>query len=230
MSTNFNIPSLFLPYVRGYGGSSEIDLDFVVQVLENTLQSRGCIRSIDHRPTKDGMGSMCFVHFNYWPRNRIASQMMIRLNSGERDIKIWHSEKYFWKLALNTAIKKKENSFKPYIAFKTPMPEPTEAEIAANNLMMEKEKKRNETGNLLLPVTFDRLMALNAENGMKKTANELEHLSARIVGMFVDPDSNNDLDELAEMARDYMSNPGKANTEIQNGIKAIEEWQSITIF
>ena len=58
MST-FNVPSLFLPYVRGVNRSSVIDLNFVIDIVENLLQARGAISRIDHRPTKDGMGSMC---------------------------------------------------------------------------------------------------------------------------------------------------------------------------
>jgi hypothetical protein len=227
MST-FNVPSLFLPYVRGVNRSSVIDLNFVIDIVENLLQARGAISRIDHRPTKDGMGSMCFIHFNYWPRTRVATEMLIKLNAGERNVKIWHSDQYFWKVALNTA-KVVKKDFAPFVEFDGSAHKPSEEELAAAAERNEIANKIQNTGQMMFPVVYHRLVEMNiSEQKSKKTHDELYHLTGRIVGMFIDPESNNDLDECVRMCKYYMSQEEKNCTKnemdglIDQGLQAIE--------
>jgi hypothetical protein len=232
MSTIFNTPSLFLPYVRGTGRSPTVDLDFVVDVIENMLQSRGCISRIDHRPTRDGYGSMCFIHFKYWPQTSIATQMLIRLNSGEKNIKVYHCQQFYWKIALNTAVKKPENKFAPIIDFNGTIHKQTEAETAEAVENNERAQKLKATGQLLWPVTYYRLSELNTG----KSTQELTQLAGHIVGMFVDPEMSNDLDEFTRMCRFYMCSTEKDCTKnemdevIKQGIDTIEESTQTKIF
>ena len=236
MSTVFNTPSLFLPYVRGDNRSPVIDLEFVVDVIENMLQSRGCISRIDHRPTKDGMGSMCFIHFKFWPQTSIATQMLIRLNSGEKNIKVYHCQQFYWKIALNTATKKTENKFAPIIDFNGTIHKPTEAETAEATANNEHAQKLNATGQLLFPVTYYRLSELNKNGSTEKSQKELYELTGQIVGMFVDPEMKNDLDDYTRMCKSYMLSKDENGTkdemdiEINAGVKALEKHYNITIF
>ena len=233
-SSRFETPSLFLPYVRGANRSSMIDIHFVAEIVENLLQARGSISHIDHRPTKDCLGSMCFIHFNYWPRTRVATEMLIKLNSGERNIKIWHSERFFWKVALNTA-KVAKKDFAPFVEFDGTVHKPSEEELAAAAERDQDAIKRENTGQILVPVTYSRLAELNSINGSKKTPEELMQLTGHIVGMFIDKDSNNNLDDCVRMCKSYM-NQGEDCTKsemdgvIEQGIKAIEQSTETPIF
>ena len=230
----FTTPSLFLPYVRGESRSSVIDLNFVVDTVENLLQARGSIGRIDHRPTKDGLGSMCFIHFRFWPQTRVATEMLIKLNSGEKNIRIYHSDRYFWKVALNTR-KEIKKDFAPFVEFNGTVHKPSEEELASAAQRDEDIMKRQDTGQMLFPVTYHYLAEIDASKKAGKTHDELYQLTARIVGMFVDKDSNNDLDECIRMCKFYM-NQGEDSTKsemdhlIQEGIKAIEKSTESTIF
>jgi len=237
-SSRFATPSLFLPYVRGANRSSVIDINFVVEIVENLLQARGSISRVDHRPTKDGLGSMCFIHFYYWPRTRVATEMLIKLNAGERNVKIWHSDRFFWKVALNTAkaTKAAKKDFAPFVEFDGAVHKPSEEELAAAAEHNEIAIKLESTGQMLFPVTYNRLAELNVIKGTKKSQDELFQLTGHIVGMFIDPESNNDLDECVRMCKYYMSTNEKDCTKsemdglVQQGILTIEQSTNTTIF
>ena len=230
----FTTPSLFLPYVRGESRSSVIDMNHVIDTVENLLQARGSIARIDHRPTKDGLGSMCFIHFKYWPQTRVATEMLIKLNSGEKNIKIYHCDRFFWKVALNTA-KAVKKDFTPFVEFDGSPHKPSEEELAAATQRDQDIMKRQNTGQMLFPVTYHHLAELDANKKSGKTHDELFQLTGRIVGMFIDKDSDNDLDECVRMCKFYM-NQDKESTKnemdnlIQAGIKAIEKSTESTIF
>lgn len=235
MSSNvFTIPSLFLPYVRGENRSSVIDMSHVTDTVENLLQARGSIARIDHRPTKDGLGSMCFIHFKYWPQTRVATEMLIKLNSGEKNIKIYHCDRFFWKVALNTA-KAAKKDFAPFVEFDGTVHKPSEEELAAAAERDQDAIKRENTGQILFPVTYNRLAELNAISGSKKSPEELMQVTGHIVAMFIDKDSNNNLDDCVRMCKFYM-NQGEDCTKsemdgvIEQGIKAIEQSTETPIF
>ncbi len=230
----FTTPSLFLPYVRGENRSSVIDMNHVIDTVENLLQARGSIGRIDHRPTKDGLGSMCFIHFRYWPQTRVATEMLIKLNSGEKNIRIYHSDRYFWKVALNTTNNTKKE-FAPFVEFNGTVHKPSEEELAEAAQRDEDIVKRQNTGQMMFPVTYHYLAEINADKKSGKTHDELSKLTCRIVGMFIDKDSDNDLDECVRLCKFYM-NQDKDSTKnemdnlIQSGIKVIEESTKTTIF
>jgi hypothetical protein len=230
-NNKFSTPSLFLPYVRGVNRSPVINVEFVIETVENLLQARGSISRVDHRPTKDGLGSMCFIHFDYWPRTRVATEMLIKLNSGERNIKIWHSDRFFWKVALNTGktTNVSNNDFAPFVEFDGTVHKPSKEELEAVAERNEKAIKREYTGQMLYPVTYNRLSEMNVKLEAKKSPDEIYMLTGRIVGMFVDPDSNNDLDECVRLCKNYMNTNEKDCTKeemdnlIQQGINTLEQ-------
>lgn len=231
----FTIPSLFLPYVRGENRSSDIDLNFVVDTVENLLQARGSIARIDHRPTKDGLGSMCFIHFRYWPQTRVATEMLIKLNSGEKNIRIYHSDRYFWKVALNTTKDDIKREFSPFVEFNGTVHKPSEEELAAAAQLDQDIIKRQNTGQMMFPVTYHYLAKIDNKKKSGKTHDELFKITSRIVGMFVDKNSDNDLDECMRLCKFYMnedenSTKNDMDSLIQNGIKVIEESTKTTIF
>ena len=234
----FTTPSLFLPYVRGVNRSSIIDVQFVIETVENLLQSRGSISRIDHHPTKDGLGSMCFIHFHYWPLTRVANEMLIKLNSGERNVKIWHSNRFFWKVALNTAklTKVKNNDFAPFVEFDGTIHKPSEKELIDATERNEIAIKRDAAGQMLYPVTYNRVSEINVSNDSKKKSEELHKLTSRLVGMFIDPESDNDLDECVRLCKFYINTDEKISTKndmdnlIQQGISTIEQSINNTIF
>ena len=112
---------------------------------------------------------------------------------------------------------------------------PSEEELAQAAQRDQDIMKRQNTGQMLFPVTYHHLAELDANKKSGKTHDELFQLTGRIVGMFIDKDSNNDLDECVRMCKFYM-NQDKESTKsemdgvIEQGIKAIEQSTETTIF
>ena len=87
-------------------------------------------------------------------------------------------DRFFWKVALNTAklTKVENNDFAPFVEFDGTIHKPSEKELTDAAERNEIAIKRNEAGQMLYPVTYNRVSEQMYQMGLK-TSEELHKLT-----------------------------------------------------
>lgn len=86
-------PSICIPRVF-----AEITRSQIKEAFNKVLQSDDCIERIDmiRKNRNNDSYQRVFIHFKYWPNNKVAAMLQKRLSDG-LDIKVVYNEPWFWK-------------------------------------------------------------------------------------------------------------------------------------